>query len=44
MSRLEAWKTFAAFMAVPLMFFAAAVFDPGVAGQLMRTAIQLAVE
>jgi len=44
MSRYHAWQSFAALVAVPAMFFAASVFDPGVAGQLMRAVIQLAVE
>lgn len=43
MSRYHAWQSFAALLAIPLIMALASVFDPGVLGQLVRAAIQLAV-
>lgn len=43
MTRYESWKSFAALCAVPLMFFAAAVFDPGAMGEIARAATRFFV-
>ena len=41
-SRRETFKGFAAACAVPLMFLAAGVFDPGALGEIVRAALELA--
>jgi hypothetical protein len=40
-ARRETFKAFAAFCAIPLMFFGAAVFDPGALGEIARATIEL---
>ena len=41
--RRSFWQAKAALAAQPLMFLAAGVFDPGVAGQIVRAALEMMV-